>query len=46
MAEDHKNQSSVLHPIRKGSEINRNEFSKKERAPMYKEIAEYIDYLL
>lgn len=46
MAEDHKTQSSVLHPIRKGSEINRNEFSKKERAPMYKEIAEYIDYLL
>lgn len=46
MAEDHKTQSSVLHPIRQGSEINRNEFSKKERAPMYKEMAEYIDYLL
>ncbi len=46
MAEDHKTQSSVLHPIRQGSEINRNEFSKKERAPMYKEIAEYIDFLL
>lgn len=46
MAEDHKTQSSILHPIRKGSEINRNEFSKKERASMYKDIAEYIDYLL
>ncbi|WP_297063080.1 HNH/ENDO VII family nuclease [uncultured Duncaniella sp.] len=46
MAEDHKTQSSVLHPIRKGSEINRGEFSKKERAPMYKEIADYIDYIL
>lgn len=46
MAEDHKSQSAILHPVRKGSEINRNEFSKKERSPMYKEIAEYIDYLL
>ncbi len=46
MAEDHKVHSSVLHQVRKGSEINRAEFSKKERAPLYMEMAEYIDYLL
>lgn len=46
MAEDHKTSSAILHPKRVGSEINRNEFSKKERAPMYIELAEYIDLLL
>lgn len=46
MAEDHKTQSAILHPVRNGSEINRNEFGKKERAPMYKDLAECIDYLL
>ena len=46
MAEDHKTSSSILHPKRIGSEINRNEFSKKERAPMYAELADYIDLLL
>ncbi len=46
MAEDHKTNSAILHPKRVGSEINRNEFSKKERAPMYSELSEYIDLLL
>ena len=43
MAEEHKASSAILHPKRTGSEINRNEFSKKERAPLYKEMAKYID---
>lgn len=46
MADDHKTNSAILHPKRVGSEINRNEFSKKERAPMYAELSEYIDLLL
>lgn len=46
MGEEHKTQSAILHPVRKGSEINRNEFSKKERTPLYKDLAECIDYLL
>lgn len=46
MADDHKTNSAILHPKRVDSEINRNEFSKKERAPMYEDLAEYIDMLL
>lgn len=46
MAEDHKTSYSVLHPKRTGSEINRQEFSQKERMPLYKDISEYIDLLL
>lgn len=46
MAEEHKTSSAILHPKRTGSEINRNEFSKKERAPLYMEMAKYIDLVL
>ncbi len=40
MGKDHKEYSSILHPKRVGSEINRQEFAAKERAPLYKLIAE------
>ncbi len=46
MGEDHKNSSKILHLKRTGSEINRNEFGAKERAPLYKELSEFIDTIL
>ena len=46
MAEDHTTATKILHPIRVGSEIDRASFSTKERAPLYKELAEFIDEVL
>lgn len=46
MAEEHSKATNILHPKRVGSEINRTEFSQKEREPLYKELAEVIDQLL
>lgn len=42
MAEEHKIYNKELHPKRIGSEIDRNAFGKKERAPLYKQLAEEI----
>lgn len=46
MAEDHTTATKILHPIRVGSEIDRASFSATERAPLYKELAEFIDKIL
>lgn len=42
MGEEHKVYSKELHTKRIGSEINRNEFGQKERAPLYMDIANEI----
>lgn len=46
MADDHTTATKILHPTRVGSEINRAEFSRKERIPLYKSLAEVIDEML
>jgi hypothetical protein len=43
MAEEHSTATNILHPKKVGSEINRAEFSQKEREPLYKALAEVID---
>lgn len=42
MGDEHKTHSKLLHPKRIGSEINRNEFGQKERAPLYKALADMM----
>ncbi len=42
MGEEHKTYSKQLHPNRTDSEIARNEFAKKERAPLYQDLADEI----
>lgn len=42
MGEEHKMYSKQLHPKRTDSEIARNEFAQKERAPLYQDLADEI----
>ncbi len=42
MGDEHKTYSKQLHPKRIGSEINRNEFGQKERAPLYRDLADDV----
>jgi hypothetical protein len=46
MGEEHKTYSKQLHPQRTNSEILRNEFAKKERAPLYQDLADEIEKTL
>lgn len=46
MAEDHKASTAILHLKRTGSEIDRGQFAQKERAPLYKDLADIIDKIL
>lgn len=44
MGKEHETESKILHTVAKGvkSEINRGDFAKKERSPLYKQLAEQL----